>query len=124
MKIGPEFKPFYDWMKGKDLGHSLGFAVDKDGNQAAVRWGSPAFQAGLVAGTRLIAVNGLAYEPERLLDAVKRAKGTSDPIELLVRNEDRFRTVRLDYHEGLRYPHLERDPSQPARLDDILAPRP
>jgi predicted metalloprotease with PDZ domain len=110
-------------LKGKDLGYSLGFAVDKDAVLAAVRWGSPAFQAGLVAGTRLIAVNGVAYEPDRLLDAVKRAKGTSEPIELLVRNEDRFRTVRLDYHEGLRYPHLERDASQPARLDDILAPR-
>jgi hypothetical protein len=29
----------------------------------------------------------------------------------------------MDYHDGLRYPHLERDASQPARLDQILAAR-
>lgn len=25
-----------------------------------------------------------------------------------------------DYHDGLRYPHLERDPAPPALLDEIL----
>jgi hypothetical protein len=58
-----------------------------------------------------------------LLGAVNRTKGSTEPLELLVRNDDRYRTVRLDYHDGLRYPHLERDSSQPARLDEILAPR-
>jgi len=28
-----------------------------------------------------------------------------------------------DYHEGLRYPHLERLANRPARLDDILTPK-
>jgi len=27
----------------------------------------------------------------------------------------------VDYHGGLRYPHLERASGVPARLDDILA---
>jgi hypothetical protein len=31
--------------------------------------------------------------------------------------------TNLDYHEGLRYPHLERDGTGPARLDDIVAAR-
>ena len=31
--------------------------------------------------------------------------------------------ARVDYHGGLRYPHLVRDGSKPALLDDILAPR-
>jgi predicted metalloprotease with PDZ domain len=97
--------------------------VDKEAILSAVEWGSPAFKAGLTSGTKLIAVNGVAFDAEALVDTVKRSKGSSEPIELLVRNDDRFRTVRLDYHDGLRYPHLERDPSQPARLDDILAPR-
>jgi len=29
----------------------------------------------------------------------------------------------LNYHEGLRYPHLERNTETPARLDDILTTR-
>jgi hypothetical protein len=30
--------------------------------------------------------------------------------------------LALDYHDGLRYPHLERVEGTPDRLDDILKP--
>jgi hypothetical protein len=40
-----------------------------------------------------------------------------------VRNGDHYRTVRLDYHGGLRYPRLEREATAPARLDQIFTPR-
>jgi predicted metalloprotease with PDZ domain len=106
-----------------DLTFSLGFVVDKEAVLSSVAWGSPAFKAGLTSGTWLVAVNGVAFDAEKLVDALKRGKGSSEATELLVRIDDRYRTVRLDYHDGLRYPHLERDPSQPARLDDILASR-
>jgi predicted metalloprotease with PDZ domain len=109
--------------KSSDFTYSLGLVVDKEGALNSVAWDSPAFKAGLTAGTRLVAVNGIAWDPAKLREAVTLAKGQSAPIELLVRNDDRFRVVRVDYHDGLRYPHLERDASQPARLDDILAPR-
>ena len=56
--------------------------------------------------------------------AIKDAKQiASAAIELLVKNGDRFRTVKIDYHDGLRYPHLEREENTPARLDQILTPR-
>jgi len=49
---------------------------------------------------------------------------SKDPIELIVKTTDHYRVVRIDYHGGLRYPHLERDPSVPtATLDDIIAAR-
>jgi hypothetical protein len=51
------------------------------------------------------------------------AKAGAAPINLLVRKGNRFSTVSLDYHGGLRYPHLERIAGSPALLDDILAPR-
>ncbi len=35
----------------------------------------------------------------------------------------RYRTIKMDYHDGLRYPHLERTPNVPARLDQIFGPR-
>ena len=45
-------------------------------------------------------------------------------IQLIVKIGDRYMVANLDYHDGLRYPHLERDSAQPARLDEILAARP
>jgi hypothetical protein len=41
----------------------------------------------------------------------------------LIKDDDRYRTVNLDYHGGLRYPHLEPIAGQTQSLDDILAPR-
>ena len=44
------------------------------------------------------------------------------PIELLVENEDYFKSCKLDYHEGEKYPRLERDPTKPDLLSEILKP--
>ncbi len=43
-----------------------------------------------------------------------------EPIKLLLKREDQFVTVTLDYHGGLRYPHLERVATTPDRLDANL----
>ncbi|MDO8378973.1 M61 family metallopeptidase [Phenylobacterium sp.] len=106
-----------------DFTYSLGLTLGKDGDLTAVQWEGPAFKAGLADGMKLIAVDGLAYDPDRLKDAVTAAKGGKAPIELLVKSGERYRTVKIDYHGGLRYPRFERVAGTPARLDDILAPR-
>ena len=49
-------------------------------------------------------------------------RAVSEPIKLLLKREDQFVTVSLDYHGGMRYPHLERVEATPDRLDAILAP--
>ena len=59
--------------------------------------------------------------------ALRRRAGLAEaavggPIALL-KNGDRYRTVDFDYHDGLRYPRLERIEGAPDRLSDILAPR-
>jgi hypothetical protein len=59
-------------------------------------------------------------EGEFRIDIIKL---TAQPIELIVKSGDCFRVLRLNYYGVLRYPHLERAPSVPARLDDILAAR-
>jgi predicted metalloprotease with PDZ domain len=108
-----------------DFDFSLGFVVDKDAALGGVVWNGPAFAAGLSDGAKIIAVNGLAYSSDRLKKAVREAAvAGAAPISLLVRKGDRFSTVSLDYHGGLRYPHLERIEGSPALLDDVLAPRP
>ena len=69
-------------------------------------------------------MSGIAYDGDRLKDAVKDAQKSGAPIELLVKNGDAYSTVKVDYRDGLRYPQFERDESMPALLDDILAARP
>ena len=104
-----------------DMTFSLGFVVSDDGRLTEVLWDGPAFKNSLVLGTQVISVNGAAYSGDRLREAVRDAQKTGTPIELSVKNGDRYRTVSFNYRDGLRYPRLERDPGKPARLDQILA---
>jgi predicted metalloprotease with PDZ domain len=106
-----------------DLSYSLGLSVGKDNKIGGVAWNSVAFKAGLAPGMTLVAVNGEAGGGEALKDAVAAAKTDSKPITLLVNTFDHIETVQLNYHEGLRYPHLERIPGTPDRLSLIHAPK-
>lgn len=108
-----------------DLTHSLGLTLDREGDVVAAQWGGPAFNAAIVSGMRVIAVDGLAYSPDRIKAAISRAKGGDRPIEMLVRRDDRFATVAVPWAGGLRWPWLERTApgSTPAPLDRLLAPR-
>jgi predicted metalloprotease with PDZ domain len=117
------FKAAETRRKISDLTYSLGFVVAADGRLTDVAWEGLGYKSGLTVGTQIIAVDGAAFDPDRLKDAIKNAKSSGPAIELLVKDEDRYRTIRLDYHDGLRYPRLERYASVPARLDDIFAPR-
>jgi len=84
-----------------------------------VLWDSPAFRAGLAPQLRVVAVNQLAYAPERLLSALK----AREPLTLLLRDGERFRNVAIDYRDGPRYPRLERLTGVPDRLGQIYTPR-
>jgi predicted metalloprotease with PDZ domain len=112
--------------KGKivNLSYSLGITIGKEGVLSAVNWDTPAFKAGLTAGETLVAVNGTAYSDDLIKDAVKAtAKADAPAVELLVKDGERYRTVKIDYRGGLKYPRLERIEGTPARLDDIYAAR-
>lgn len=113
--------------KRVNLLFSIGIEIEdkvKEGTLSQVIWDSPAFRAKLTEGDQILAVNGIAYSADVLKDAIRSAQAAKAPIELIVKSGDRFMVASLDYHDGLRYPHLERDTSEAARLDDILAPRP
>ena len=92
---------------------------------SAPRWDGPAFNAGVVTGAKIVAVNGVAYDQDVIKLAIAAAKGGTKPIELLIRRGDKFLTVPVAYHGGLRWPWLERAPDGkgPAGLDLLLAPR-
>jgi predicted metalloprotease with PDZ domain len=111
--------------KINDLLYSLGVIIDEKehGTTAEVLWDGPAFKAGVVVGSQIVAVNGVAYEADDLKDAITAAKNDKAPIQLLIKRGERYMTVSVNYHGGLRYPHLARIPGSPALLDNLLAPR-
>ena len=116
------FKASEDRRKITDLTYSLGMVVGTEGRLTDVLWEGPAFQKGLTVGTQIVAVDGTTYRDDRLKDVIRNAAHNRTPIELLTKNGDRYRTVSLDYYEGLRYPHLEKT-QESATLDQILSPR-
>ena len=108
-----------------DAQFSLGLQVHApggpDGGQILdVIPGSPAERAGLAPGMQLVAVDGRKWGPDILRDAIRRAKDSKEPIELLAANGDYFRTYRIDYHGGERYPHLEAIPGKTDMLTEIV----
>jgi predicted metalloprotease with PDZ domain len=111
--------------KALDLTYSGGFTVGtSDGKVTGVLWDSKAFDAGLAVGTQVLAVNGRAFSDDALKEAIRAAKGAKAPIRLLIQSGDVFRTVDLDWHEGLRYPRLEPTAGGKGTLDALLAPLP
>jgi predicted metalloprotease with PDZ domain len=109
-------------MKQVDAWFSAGMMVSETGNIGDVRMDSPAFQAGLGPGTKLVAVNGHAFTGDVLKQAIRGAKGKTEPLELIVSNDNEFRAVRLNYHDGEKYPRLERVQGTTDLLDEILKP--
>lgn len=102
-----------------DLTFSLGMSLRKDGTVSDIVPGMAAAKAGISPGMKLVAVNGRLWSPGVLTDALK-ARG---PLQLLVENIGYYKTYTLDYHDGLRFPHLERTDKQPDVLSDIIKAR-
>ena len=108
---------------GFDATASLGLVLSKDGVvDDAIEDGISA-KNGIGPGMKIIAVNGRKYSQEFLLAAMREARSSHRPIQLLVENTEYFRTVSLDYFDGPRQPHLVRDTSRPDLLGDIIKPK-
>jgi len=110
--------------KTLSLAWSIGLTLDKDGKVTATQWDSPAFNAGVVNGAKIVAVNGAAYEADLLKTAITAAKDGA-PLELLIQRGSRYQTVTIDYKGGLRWPWLERAApgKAPTGLDLLLTPK-
>ncbi len=107
-----------------DVSYSIGLILHDDGGIQDSIVGAPAYQAGISAGMRLVAVNGHAFSPDVLRDELEAGKTSSGPLRLLVENDDYYQTYTLDYHGGERYPHLAPIPGKPDLLDEISKPLP
>jgi predicted metalloprotease with PDZ domain len=101
-------------------GMAIDLVLNDDGTIADTTEGMPAAKAGIGPGMKLVAVNGRRFSGEVLRDAIKAAKNTNTPLEMLVENSDYYKTYKIDYHGGEKYPHLLRDDSKPDLLSEIL----
>ncbi len=103
---------------------SIGLTMGKHGTINDVRWNGPAFKAGVSTGATLAAVNGEDYSTDALKKAIRDAAGKNKPpIELLLKYQGQYRSVEVDYHGGLQYPHLKRVKGKHDYLSEIIAPR-
>ena len=89
---------------------------------ANVWWGSPAFKAGVTPNMELVSINGTAFTPKVLTEAILTAEGDKKPLQLQFREGKQFKSIDLPYYGGMRYPSLQRVDGTPDRLDDIFAP--
>ena len=105
-----------------DFVYSLGLLINKKDVISEVEWGSPAFDAKISPGSTLLAVNGRAYKQELLNNALIASKRDKKPIELLIKSDDTYRTVSINYFDGIRHPHLERVEGTKDRLGAVFAP--
>jgi predicted metalloprotease with PDZ domain len=107
---------------GVDARYSIGLTLGGDGSVADSIWGGLAFQAGILPGMRIVAVNDRAFTTEGLHDVLKASKTTPQSIRFLVVNNDYYSTHTVNYEGGEKYPHLVRAEGKPDLLDELSKP--
>lgn len=104
---------------GLELSYSLGVALSKNGDVEDVIPDSPAAKAGIAPRMKILAVNERRWSKNVILDAIRAAVQSQQPIQLLIENAQTVKTYAVPYLEGLRYPHLEQVANHPDLLSDI-----
>ncbi|MGH9358219.1 MAG: M61 family metallopeptidase, partial [Terriglobia bacterium] len=106
--------------------YSIGLLLKSNGHITDSIVGMPAYRAGISAGMQLVAVNGHRITAGTLRDLLQEALtagvNSKEPLQLLVLNDDYYKTYSLDYHGGPRYPHLVQEAGKPDLLDEISKP--
>ena len=100
--------------------YTIGLQLNGEGQVFDSIVGSPAYNAGIVSGMKVIGVDGRTYTHDLLEDAIKGSTDSSQPIVLTYVNDDYIHTANVDYHGGERYPHLTRDEAKPDYLDELI----
>ncbi len=106
--------------KSVDFSYSLGALLKDDGSVLDVNPNLAAFKAGLAPGMKIVSVNDRTWSTDALHDAIASAKNSTTPIEVVVENGSFTETYKLNYHDGERYPHLERDNAKPDVLGEVI----
>ena len=115
-------KPSHDVQKN-NFWFSVGIRMAPNGMVGDVREDGPAWKGGLGVNSTIVAVNGREYSDDVMADAIEAAQHSDAPIKLLVLRTETYREISVNYHDGLRYPHLVRIEGTPDRLMDVIKPR-
>lgn len=107
---------------GDDETYGIGLSVNAKGAIVGVRENSAAWNAGLGPEMTVLAVDAQTYTPEVLRYAIRQAQRSSAPIPFVIEQNGWVNTYEVNYHDGLRYPHLERIPNVPDMLLQIMSP--
>lgn len=107
---------------GVNCWYSIGLRIGGDGTIFDVRWNGPADKALLAPGYKVIAVDGNIYSPDAMREAIRAAKSSKEPIKLIVQADTFVSSFEIDYHDGERYPVLERTDGSTNYLDEITKP--
>ncbi len=102
--------------------YSVGLRIAEDGRINDVLWNGPADKARIAPGDKIVAVNGEIFSASAMKKAIREAKGSSEPIHMILQADKFVRTAEIDYHDGERYPALERVEGTPDLLDAITTP--
>jgi predicted metalloprotease with PDZ domain len=103
--------------KEVDLMASIGLLLSLEGKVIDVVPGLAAHKAGIGPGMKLIAVNGRRWSAAGMRTALAATKNSKEVLQLLMENDDFFRTLPVNYTDGERYPALHRE----AEKADLLA---
>ena len=106
---------------GPDLTYSVGITLDGTGSVSDMVLGSAADKAGMTPGMKITKVGDKDYSGDVLTAAVNDAAKSNDPISLTVTKDGVTSTVKIDYHGGMRYPHLARIDGTTDYLSEIAA---
>lgn len=107
---------------GLECWYSIGLRIASDGTISDVRWNGAADKARLAPGDKILAVDGEIFSNDALQKAIRETKGSTGSIHLLVQADRFVRSAEIDYHDGERYPVLERINGTTDYLDEIVKP--
>jgi predicted metalloprotease with PDZ domain len=104
-----------------DETYGIGFSTDDKGKIVNVRQGSAAWNAGLGPNMTILAVGGQDYSSDALEYGIRAAVHATGSIAFVIEQSGWVNTYRVDYHDGLRFPHLERIPGTSDMLAEIMS---
>ena len=122
-KPNPFIAAFQTLRHGNDQWFTYGLLLNKDDTVRDVREGSPAWQAGMAPGMKIMAVDGQTFSSDTLKYVLEQAEHSTTPTGFLVQDDGWYRTLDVSYHGGPQYPHLVRLPGTPDMLAKIMAPQ-
>jgi predicted metalloprotease with PDZ domain len=105
---------------GVNSWYDVGVRLSGKGEVNDVREDSAAWNAGLAPTMTIVAVNDRAFSSDLWTQAITDAKGSTAPIRLIIKEGTWYSRINVDYHDGIKIPHLVRVPGTTDMLMDIM----